>query len=155
MPKRWVALWSSSTNTSHITLLMPLQLVLVQLPEHLLYMLYIHLAVILRNRWDLWKSCPCSLTNSFFLSTCWRGRLVTPLSPRRSLFILLLSAGLAAPALSQFQLLWDVRDWTASQWLALHFGRCYCNPAHWQGETLFRNHSLWCTCITSALTSSW
>lgn len=55
-----------------------LQLTLVWLPVHLLYSRYSHLAALLTNCWELWKSCLCCLTNCFSGFTCWHVCLCNP-----------------------------------------------------------------------------
>jgi len=127
------------------TLLMSMQLMLVWLPVHLLCSLYCNLAVLLTNCWGLWKSCRCFLTNCFSLSTCWRvcpSQFPSPSTLPTFLLLVsshcLLAAALAVPAVSQFQVLWGVRGWAASQWLQPPlFSSCYyCTSArYWQGET--------------------
>lgn len=121
-----------------------LQLILVWLQVQ-----HSHLASLHPGYWTLREGRLCSLTNCFcpptdMSSLCDSSPLHTSAlafslcSPLFSLPACLPAAALAVPALSQFQVLWGVRDWAASQWLQHPpSSSCrYCTPTrYWQGET--------------------
>lgn len=72
--RTWAVCPFCRASTSNRTL----QLKLVWLPVHLLYSRYSHLAALLTNCWELWKSCLCCLTNCFSGFTCWHVCLCNP-----------------------------------------------------------------------------
>lgn len=145
----------------------PFKLILISPQVHFLHSLCRHLAVLLTNCWELWKSCLRSLTNCFSLSADMSVFAILPLCTLcmsvhlfSSMFLVsshLTLAALAVPALSQFQVLWGVRDRAASHWLQLPlFSSCcyYTSARYWRGEThssimTLTPLSLKCLCSTS------
>lgn len=121
-------------------LLMSMQLIPVWVPVRLLDSGRLPV-LLLTNCWAPW--IVSSLTNGFsllvYLLTCLSLQFFPNLSPPPLVSShCLLAAALAVPAMSQFQLLWGIRNWAAPQWLQrpLSSSCCQCTSArHWQGET--------------------